>query len=416
MSGTVDLNDPVIKKLVGARIRLLLDKPWFGQMACHLMLVDATKWCDTAATDGRCFYFNREFIKRLKDDELLFLMGHEVLHCVFGHIGRRADRDPDIWNMAADYLINYVLKKEDVGTVIATALIDNKYTDEMTTEEIYKLLLESSVAIKKPIDMHLDGKGSEDGDEDGNGNVDGDITVMGKNGPPKLTAADLKKIENEIRAAVIRTAQAVGAGNVPLGVRRMIEDLIEPKLDWRSLLDAHIRSCVKDDYTMQRLSRRSWSSGGFLLPAQDYQLTIDIVVAIDASGSMTQEMLRDLLSETKGIVTTFRDFRLKVFTFDHNVYNLQEFTPENVHEIDHYELKGGGGTSFEVCYEFMKREGIEPMRFVMFTDGYPNGTWGDPNYCDTLFVVHGSTTIVAPFGLTAYYDAPQKGAVGKRAA
>ncbi len=70
-------------------------------------------------------------------------------------------------------------------------------------------------------------------------------------------------------------------------------------------------------------------------------------------------------------------------------------------------MKGGGGTSFEVCFAFMKDQGLEPNRFIMFTDGLPNGTWGDPNYCDTLFVIHGSTSIVAPFGVTAYYDEPK---------
>jgi len=144
---------------------------------------------------------------------------------------------------------------------------------------------------------------------------------------------------------------------------------------------------------------------GIILPAQEYLDTIDVAVSIDASGSMSETMLRDILSEIKGIMQTFRDFKLKVWTFDTQVYSHVDFTPENIDDIDSYPLKGGGGTLFECNWEYMKREGIEPQRFIMFTDGYPGGSWGDENYCDTLFVIHGTTKIVSPFGLTAYYEA-----------
>lgn len=287
-------------------------------------------------------------------------------------------------------------------------LFDRKYTDEMTAEEVYELLKKNSVTIKMPLDEHLEMAG-EDGEGDG-GDQQGQsvsVTVTGKDGPPKLTEEDLQRIRNEIKSAVIQTAQQVGAGNVPAGIRRMIDSLIQPKLDWRSLLDAHVRSSVKDDYTFQRIARRTWSTGA-LMPAQNNMETVEVAVAIDASGSMTEEMLRDLLSETMGIMQTFPDFRVHLWTFDTEVYDYVVFTPENVHDVANYPLRGGGGTAFECCYEFMRREGIEPPRFVMFTDGYPNSTWGDPSYCDTLFIIHGNTSIVAPFGLTAYYDEPDK--------
>lgn len=415
-----DLSDPVYKEIVTARVKLLFEKPFFGQLAARMVCIDASAWCKTAATDGRHFYYNREFIKGLTKAELLFLIGHEVLHCVYDHLGRRGGRDPKIWNMANDYIVNWTLKDQLVGQMPSMGLYDPKYTDDLHSEELYEILKKNSVTIKMPLDEHLemsgqgdgDGDGDNDGDQDGNGqpklgNGQGggtvDVTVMGKDGPPKLTEEDLQKIRNEIKAAVIQTAQQVGAGKVPAGVRRMIQELIEPKMDWRSLLDAHIRSSIKDDYTFRRISRRSWGSG-FVLPAQDFMDTIDIAVSIDASGSMSETMLRDILSETKGIMQTFRDFKLKLWTFDTQVYSYKEFTPENLDEIDDYALGGGGGTMFECNWQHMKAEGLEPQRFIMFTDGYPGGSWGEENYCDTLFVIHGNDSIVAPFGMTAYYD------------
>lgn len=424
----------IYREIVAARVKLLFDKPFFGNLATRLNAIEVT-WCNTAATDGRNLYYNRKFIKSLTKDQLLFLIGHEVLHCVYDHLGRRGGRDPKIWNMANDYIVNWTLKNEKVGVMPEVGLYDPKYTDEMSSEELYELLKKNSVTIKMPLDEHLefdgtDGDGDdgdgEDGDKDGKGKGagngsggqqrragnggggDGDVevTIMGKDGPPKLTQADIQKIRNELRAAVIQNVQSLGAGNVPAGVRRMIHDLIEPKMDWRTLLDAHIRSAVKDDYTFQRLSRRSWSSGGALLPAQDFMETIEVDISIDCSGSITETMLRDILSEVKGIMQTFGDFKLRVWSFDTKVYleSVMEFTPENIDDIDSYPLVGGGGTLFECNWEYMKREDIEPHRFVMFTDGLPGGSWGDERYCDTLFVIFGSKTIVAPFGMTAYYD------------
>lgn len=424
-----DLSDPIVAEIVKARIKLLFEKPFFGNLAARLILVDASSWCKTAATDGRHLYYNREFIKSLdiKKGELLFLVAHEVLHCVYDHFGRRGGRDPKLWNMANDYIINWTLIEEKCGGMPPQGLYDKRFTDALSSEEVYDLLKKDSVTIKMPLDEHLElGKddekegGGQSGSSEGQGGGKSvEVTVMGKDGPPKLSEEDLARIRAEIKSAMIQAAQAVGAGKVPAGIRRMIEDLVNPKLDWRSLLDAHVRSSVKDDYTFQRLSRRTMAlnaaEGGFgglrvpLLPAQDVMNTVNVVVAIDTSGSMTEEMLRDFLSETYGIMVTFRDFKLHLFTFDTEIYEPKTFTPENIDEIKEYPMKGGGGTMFECCWEYMKREGIEPERFVMFTDGYPNSTWGDPNYCDTLFVVHGDNSRVAPFGITAYYEPKGKG-------
>lgn len=412
---SVDMSDPVVMAITHARVKLLFDQPFFGQLATRLDIVDASTWCKTAATDGRRLYYNREFIKGLSQAELKFLIGHEVLHCVYAHIGRRGARDPKIWNMANDYIVNYTLKHEGVGSMPEGGLYDPAYTDELTSEEVYDLLLQNSVTIKLPLDHHLDvaGEGDDEDGEGGGGQGQGEyeVTVMGKDGPPKLTQADIDKIKNEVRAALVQAAQSVGAGKVPAGIRRLIEELIEPKMDWRALLDAHIRSSLKDDYTFQRISRRSWctSMGGrqFVMPGQSFMDTIDIAISVDASGSLSDEMLRDFKSEVKGIMETFKDFRVKMWSFDTEVYNYVEIGPENIDDFDTWSPGGGGGTTFEVNWEFMKRQGIEPTRFVMFTDGYPNQGWGDPDYCDTLFIVYGTghaKSITAPFGVTAHYE------------
>ena len=115
-------------------------------------------------------------------------------------------------------------------------------------------------------------------------------------------------------------------------------------------------------------------------------------------------MIKDFLSEVKGIMDAYDEYKVQIWTFDTDVYNHQVYTSENMEDIMNYEPQGGGGTDFEVNWAFMKENNIEPKKFIMFTDGFPFGSWGDENYCDTMFVIHGSTTIEAPFGITTYYE------------
>ena len=86
------------------------------------------------------------------------------------------------------------------------------------------------------------------------------------------------------------------------------------------------------------------------------------------------------------------------------MYGYAEFDQNNLDDLLDYEPLGGGGTDFMCNWEFMKENDILPERFIMFTDGYPCGNWGDENYCDTVFIIHGPESIIPPFGNYAYYD------------
>jgi predicted metal-dependent peptidase len=132
--------------------------------------------------------------------------------------------------------------------------------------------------------------------------------------------------------------------------------------------------------------------------------TIEVAIAIDMSGSIGETDARVFLSEIRGILDQYEDFKLDVWCFDTAVYNHKSITQDSAHELEDYTPVGGGGTDFEVNWTFMKEHGITPKKFVMFTDLYPCGSWGDPDYADTLFIGKGNTTTVAPFGQTAYYE------------
>jgi predicted metal-dependent peptidase len=392
----------VREKLITARVGLLLRASFFGNLATRLKLVNADEWCGTAATDGRHFYYNSRFIQMLRPKEIEFLFGHEVLHCVYDHFGRRGNRDPQLFNIANDFAVNADLIKHRVGEKITTVpcLHDPKY-DGLSSEEIYDQLYEKADKISlsdlmdKLIDEHLDGEGDADGDGDGD--------QEGK-GRPKLSDADRQAIRDEIKEAMLAAAAtADGAGNIPAGVKRLIQDLTEPKMNWRELLRMQLESTIKSDYTWMRASRKGWHMDA-VMPGMKLDPMIDIAVALDASGSISETMLKDFLGEVQGIMDSFPAYRIHVVTFDTDAYNPAQYNSENLDDICDYEVKGGGGTDFDCVFNYLKENEIEPKRLVMFTDGYPFGSWGDENYTDTVFILHGTTTIVPPWGQYAYYD------------
>jgi predicted metal-dependent peptidase len=390
----------VREKLITARVGLLLRASFFGNLATRLKLTNADEWCPTAATDGRNFYYNSRFIKMLKPKEIEFLFGHEVLHCVYDHFGRRGNRDPQLFNIANDYCVNADLKKHNVGEFITSVpcLYDRKY-EGMSSEEIYDILFENAekIDIQKLLSQLLDEH--MDGDEDGEGSgKDGE-----GNGRPRLTEAERQQIRDEIKEAVLAAAQAAGAGNLPAGVKRIIDNLTEPKMNWRELLRMQLESTIKSDYTWMRASRKGWHMDA-VMPGMNLDPMIDIAVAIDTSGSIGEAMLKDFLSEIQGIMDSFPAYRIHVFCFDTEVHAPALYTSDNLDSITEYEPAGGGGTDFDAIYNYLKAEEIEPKRLVVFSDGYPFGSWGDPDYTDTVWILHGTTTIVPPWGQFAYYE------------
>lgn len=390
----------VREKLIMARVGLLIKAAFFGNIATRLKLVNADAWCTTAATDGRNFYYNSRFIQMLRVREIEFLFGHEVLHCVYDHFGRRVDRDPKIWNIANDFCVNSDLVKHYIGEkiTIVPCLYDTKY-DGMASEEVYDDLMKNAKKINiedligKMLDEHLDGEGEGDGDEKKDGN-----------GRPKLSQAERDAIRDEIKEAILAAASASkDAGNLPLGVKRILEEMTESKMNWRELLRMQLESTIKSDYTWMRASRRGWHMDA-VMPGQSVAEMIDIAVAIDASGSIGVQMLKDFLGEIQGIMDSFPAYKIHVVTFDTEAYNPVDYNSENLDTICDYEVTGGGGTAFEAIFSHLKDKDIAPKRLVVFTDGYPGGSWGPEEYCDVVWILHGTTSIVPPFGTHAYYS------------
>ena len=443
-------NDPVARIVSRAKINLLLSHPFFGNMATGMpvIMTDSTSnnWCLTAATDGKFLYFNREWVKSHTLAEIVFVVAHEILHAIYDHLNRRQRRNPEYYNMAGDYVINATLVEGNVGTMPSEGLLSKRYTSEWTTEAVYDDLLQKQVKIEMPLDQHIDGKGGTVGDKgkgkgdkgkgkgdkgdkgdssDGDGDNQGDgstqasdgkggsVTLsIDSNGPPSYTDDELEEIRQELTSRAQQALQAAqqsnSAGCIPAGVRRMLKELTEPVLDWRTMLDATIRSQLPCDFTLSKLSR--YEISGFILPAEDDDYVAEADIWIDTSGSMGDELLREILSEVKGIMTTFGQFHLRVGCFDAKAYEVHEFNERNIDELDDFKLEGGGGTIFGSFWKAMSDVGRVPEQLCVFTDGMPCDSWGNgyERYCETLWVIHGSCRATAPFGLTVYYEDAKK--------
>ena len=400
----------VADRIIVARVGLLLRHPFFGNMATRLIVKHCDDWCPTAATDGRHLYYNTQFFNALSNKEIEFVIAHEILHCVFDHIVRREDRIPILHNIACDYIVNNTLVRDRIGEMVKLVQCyqDFKYdgwASEAVYDDLFKKAEEKGQEYLKQLgdllDEHVDWEEAPD-NENNKKSANG---KGGENQRPTYTKEELKKIRDEIKENMISSAQAAGAGNTPAEVQRIIKELTEPKMNWRELLRQQIQSTIRNDYTFSRPSRKGWHTGA-VLPGMNFMDTIDVAIGLDMSGSIGDHQAKDFLGEIKGIMEEYKDYNIKLWTFDTAVYNEADFSADGGEDLLDYDIQGGGGTDFDVNWEYMKENNITPKKFIMFTDGYPFGSWGDADYCETVFIIHGhhDKNTKAPFGVTAHYE------------
>ena len=403
----------VMDRIITARVGLLLRHPFFGNMATRLKIQAADDWLMTAVVDGRNLFYNTQFFNAMDNKEIEFVVAHEILHMVFDHLGRREERNPMLYNIAADYIVNNLLVRDRIGDKpkIVDCFQDFKY-DGWTSEQVYDELFEQAKkngeeAIKQlgeMLDEHLDMEGAGDNEGEGEETKDANGNSVSKK-RPKYSKEQLDQIKDEIKESMMASAQSAGAGNVPGAVQRIIKEMTEPKMNWREILRQQIQSTIRSDYTFSRPSRKGWHTGA-VLPGQDFEDTIDICVSLDMSGSIGDDQARDFLGEIKGIMDEYKDYNIKLWCFDTKVYNEQDFSADCGEDLMDYDIMGGGGTDFMANWHYMKDNDIQPKKFIMFTDGYAWDSWGDPDWCDTVFIIHShhDKNLEGPFGVTAHYE------------
>jgi len=386
MSGTAS----IATKLAAARTRLILDQPFLGSLVMHLPLTAATN-CKTTATDARAFYYNADYIAGLTLEQTQFVLAHEAMHCALSHFARRNHRDRRRWDVACDYAVNMILDAENMRGP-ANALTDAQYRG-MTAEEIYPLLHQDSE--EQPMDEHrFDGEGQggqgETGESDG---ASSDTSQSsGSEAPSPSLPADTQTLEEEWKSCLAKAAQSARqAGKLSQSLLRCIDELIAPQLSWRALLAQYLIQVARDDYSFQRPSRRESAA---VMPRL-YSQGLNLVVAVDTSGSIQNDELREFLSEIDAIKGQVRA-EIDLLACDDR---LAANTPRHFSSWEPMQLPNGldghGGTDFRPVFDWVEKNHANPDALLYFTDAEGAFPRSAPAY-PVIWLVKGRAPV--PFG------------------
>jgi len=390
-----------------ARLDLVLDHPFYGALALRLRpVIDPT--CEFVWTDGMRMGINPEAFLSLDHHQRKTLIAHEVLHCTNGHPWRQAERDPEAWSEACDLAINHIL--QDCGFQLPEAMkLPSQSQQGKAAEVIYQELQKQPKGNNPDPDGKGEGSGESDGDgevEDGKGQGFCDMGAMrhpdaATNGQGKSPSrnTDIEKLENNWKIAAIQAALAAKCrGELPGDLAQLIEEIKNPKIDWRAELRRFMQTHAKNDYSWSRPNTRYLASRLYM-PALHSEQMGPIAIAIDTSGSIGDEELKQFLGETGSIVDELKPEYTLVIEADAAVNGVNRYDSGEIFSLP--EIHGRGGTDFRPAFDYLNAEGIEPACLIYLTDLYGPEPDEPPPY-PVLWVC--TTDQEASFGQTIRLD------------
>ena len=395
------------RKLQKAKISLMRD-PKFALLS-GILMVGRTSVDDnvpTACTNGRDERYGRKFIKELREQELNFVVAHEASHKMYRHLTtwkKLHEEDSQLANHACDYVINLMLKDMDPQeqTIAMPRYRDGKHQgkqmgliDErfrgLNTKQIFDILKE---------EKEEGGEGGGDG-EGGFDEHDWDEATKG------MTEEEKKQLERDIDQAIRQGVMAHQkiAGKGAGGLDRELQEMLEPKVDWREVLREFVKATcrAKDTSSWRRPNRRFLGTGTYM-PSMIGEKVGHLVIGIDTSGSIGQAELAEFLGEVKGIAEEVNPSQVDLIYWDSEVAGHEEYTENDVAGIiSSTKPKGGGGTSPSCVSEYLKSKKIEPECVIMLTDGYVGNDWGQDWTAQVLWCIVGGNDVVSPNGKTIH--------------
>ncbi len=365
-----------IKRLLMTRINILVKHGFFGVLLMKTKL-GLTSSCDTAYTDAKGIYFNPEFISNLLDDEIEFVMLHEIMHIVLKHCYRGIKADPNLFNIACDIVVNsnilYSLDKKSFQFYKNSShpseamhlAPDGKEGYLYTAEQVYEMLNKNTAKKKKSqkiltIDNHSYWPLYGDDDQNTILDEEKDWDALIKSAAETYLSKREKDKRNHI---------SLYPGNLPKSIALKINELNEPQVNWRIALQEFIQEEI-NDYSFCPPDSR-YQDYDFFLPAFneiEYKLQ-NIVFFIDVSGSISRKFLTTFFSEISGVVSQFKNFiNCYIALFDVELKSLTEFS--DMKDVEKIDLKGGGGTSLSQPLNKVFSILDDIRCFVVLTDGY----------------------------------------------
>ena len=332
--------------------------------------------CPTAYTDGVNKRYGRKFVEELSEPELQALVLHENLHIALNHIGRfrqKFEEDPQLMNVCADYVVNDIIVSIGDTNFLKLpegGLYDRKYHN-WSVNEVYKDLKKKKDEEKKDEQSLPTGLGKTQA-ETGDVGV-GDLKPLDEHdfGASKdMTIEEKKAVAKDIDDA-LREGQIL-AGKLGGKTPRSIDELLQPKVDWKAELREFISSSIKgnDEYTWRKFNKRLMANDIYM-PSMENESIGELVVAIDTSGSIGTVELTEFATELVSICNTVTPEKIRVVWWDYDVHGEQSFNVDDYGNIAHLlKPKGGGGTRLSCVSDYIVKENIDAEAVVVFTDGY----------------------------------------------
>jgi predicted metal-dependent peptidase len=348
--------EPNTARMVSAALLRICDRSTFFATLALFARVDISARVPTAATDGRDIFVNPEFFGALAPPEQDGLLLHEVLHAALLHVPRRGSRDPQLWNVAADIVVNGMIAKEGYS-LPAGALRDPQH-EHLSTEEVYDLIMQSAqqpapapwsdLLDARPGDASLPADGALPGDQGGD---------------TQSRRAALESYWHDAQQQARMVAESALAGTLPAGLARELGSLSEARIDWRSYLWRYL---VQTPHDFTGFDRRFVGQGLYLESLAGE--SVHVHVAVDTSGSVDQRALNLFLSEVRAILEAYPHLRCDLYYADSALHGPFPLTPGGAMPPP----IGGGGTSFRPFFERLEaeRDAWTATVAVYLTDGY----------------------------------------------
>ena len=358
-------------------------------LAGILMIGDRTVEDDvpTACTNGRDEMYGREFVSKLSDPELRFVILHENYHKLYRHLTtwkHLYEQDPHLANMACDYVINQKIVDDNIDTFATMpdmGLLDEQFRG-MDSAQVFNILKQEQ----------------EQGGGQGRGQGFDDHDWEGAQG---LSDAEQRDLARDIDEAIRQGALI--AGKLGTGVDRSITDLLKPQVDWREVMREFISAtCSGSDYSTWRRPNRRFVSAGVYMPSGISESVEGVVVDGDMSGYIGQREQSVILTEAKQMFDTVHPNWVRMLYWDTQVCSDEKYEQ---HELDDFvrstKPKGGGGTDVECVPKYMTDNNIKAQAAIIITDGYLGRSWGSWN-CPVLWVIIDNERAKPPTGVVVH--------------
>jgi predicted metal-dependent peptidase len=359
---------------------------------------------------GNCFYAD-EFVSSLTKDEVRGTLCHEVLHVALLHHSRRGSRNADVANIAQDIVVNMMVRKASL--TLPKGVIDvNTSTDvceltlegvrmqiqkvsERLWEDIYNEIMQSLKASgKSPKEGMRNRQMGFDVHFDGDGETGEDMS------PQEVEAAERKWQKALCDACTYAKQQ----GKMPLGMQRIIDEILQPKVQWKSLLLKYMRPHMTPvDWSYHKPHRKSQLLEVFL--PVTLKEAIEVEVVVDTSGSIQQKDLTEFVSEIVGIAKSFPNVTMWITFCDAEVQTRYKIDNGDIPKILACEAKGGGGTSMEKALDHINKNNPQIPLVIVMTDGYDSYERKQRDYpFEVLWVIQKDGQSNQPYGIKIRMD------------